>query len=353
MSATAGSGGLTLEQWLALNDTISAMVRAGLPLERCLMDVGTGRLSDVSRSIAIRLERGESLEQALEAEGDHVPPVYRAVVKAGARSGQLASALDGLTVYARHFVEMRRTLGLALVYPVLVILLAYVLFLGFLLFVLPRFLAVFESFRFSSHESLTVLDTLRRTAAYWAPVFPALLVLALLSWAWSGRARSFPRFGRCAPLAWVPGMRGMLRQVAASSFAELLAVLVEAGTPLPEAIELAARSTGDRGLSRAVEELARDLREGLPLKLPARRNGGFPAMLAWLMAYGARQGRLATALRHAAGTYRRRASLRAETIRTILPTLAMIVLGATITAVYALTLFLPFSNLLKQIAGDI
>jgi general secretion pathway protein F len=353
MSEPASSGALALEQWIALNDEIAAMVRAGLPLEPCLMGVGYGRLAVVGRSIAGRLEQGAGLDEALSAESAHVPPIYEAVVRAGVRAGRLSSALEGLAVYARNFVELRRLLGLALIYPIMVVMLAYALFLGFLLYVLPPFLATFDAFRFSAQPALGLLEWLRRTAPYWAPVFPGLLVLAVLWWLWTGRARAFPRLGHSTPLGWIPGVRGLLRQVAAANFAELLALLVEHQTPLPEAVDLAARATGDRRLTRAALALADDLRQGQSMPRARDVPAGVPGLLRWLLAYGNRQGHLAPALRNAAEMYHRRARLRAELIRTFLPTVAMLLVGASVTALYALTLFVPFSVLLRQFAKDI
>ena len=96
------AGSITIEQLFALNEEIRALVRAGVPLERGLHTAARdlrGRLGRITGALAGRLNRGESLVQALEAEKQVLPPLYRAVVEAGARSGQLPVALEGLTTY--------------------------------------------------------------------------------------------------------------------------------------------------------------------------------------------------------------------------------------------------------------
>ncbi len=349
-SAGRRSGDLSLDQWIALNDEITALVRAGLPLERGLASVAgdnRGRMGAMAQALAGRLDRGESLPEAIASEGDRLPPVYRGVVLAGVRSGRLGAALEGLATAARNHTELRRVLSLALIYPLIVVSVAYALFIGFLLFVLPRFVGTFASFRL---PGLTVLEGLGRigaTAAYWWPVGPVVLVMLLLWWAWSSRARAYPG-GGWTPVSWVPWMRGLLKQSAAASFADLAALLVEHDVPLPEAIELAGRAAGDKALGRASQTLAVGLRRGQGDlgQLPA----GFPPLLAWLMAYGNRQGMLAPALRHAGETYRRQAWLQAELLRTLLPIVLMIVIGGTAVFTYALLLFVPFSTLLNQLS---
>src|SRR3954469_24336539 len=131
---TAGGGAIGLEDLIALNDEIAALVRAGVPLERGLLDVGgdlRGRLRAIATALGERMSRGASLPQALEAEGERIPRVYRAVVEAGLRTGRLAVALEGLARFARGVAELRRVVGLALIYPLLVMVVAYTLFVGF------------------------------------------------------------------------------------------------------------------------------------------------------------------------------------------------------------------------------
>ena len=110
------AGSITVEQLSALNEEIRALVRAGVPLERGLItaarDLG-GRLGRITSALGTRLSRGESLVEALDAEKDVLPPLYRAVVEAGARSGQLPVALEGLAGYVRGYSEARSTIGLA------------------------------------------------------------------------------------------------------------------------------------------------------------------------------------------------------------------------------------------------
>ena len=138
-----GHGPVTLEHLIALNDEIVALTRSGMPLERGLLDLGSdlpGRLRAIALALGERMSRGESLPEALAASGAEVPPVYEAVVEAGLRSGRLPIALEGLSTFARGYLEARRSIGLALWYPLLVLTLAYGLFLFIVTTVIPRFL---------------------------------------------------------------------------------------------------------------------------------------------------------------------------------------------------------------------
>lgn len=365
----AGRGGLALEDLVALNDEIVALVRAGLPLEPGLTGARRdlrGRLGRVVGALADRLGRGEGLPEALAAEGAAIPPIYRAVVEAGLRSGRPAVALEGLAEYVRRYLETRRVLGLALIYPLLVALLAYALFLGFVLGVAPRFVAAFEGLRIPGREGVEALTRVGEWAPLWAPVVPVLLVALAAAWYGSGRAGAFSGGRWMGLVGWVPGFGGMLAQARTANFADLLALLLEGGLGLPEAVELAADATGDPALRRDARALAAAIRRGeSPATVLADggearggrrasraardRSSSFPPLLRWLLAVGERRGAIAPALRHAADVYRRRAVQRAEMIRTFLPTALVLGVGVSTVLLYALTLFVPFTSLLKSL----
>jgi type II secretory pathway component PulF len=142
-----------------------------------------------------------------------------------------------------------------------------------------------------------------------------------------------------------------VRDADAAVFAEIAAVLVERDVPLGEAAGLAARSTADPGLIAAAEALAAEVAGGVtgPEVVP----DGFPPLLRWMMTTGLRQGRLAPSLRHAADSYRARAMHRAELLRTFLPIVLTVGIGAIAVLVYGLLLFVPFTALLRQLGEPV
>ena len=345
-------GTLTLEQLVALNDEIAALARAGMPMERGLIVVGrdiSGRLSQTMVALGDRLSRGESLPQAIEAEGDRFPRLYRAVVEAGLKSGRLSVALEGLAGYARGYVEMRRALGLAFWYPMLVLLLANGLFVVLVTFVVPRFVAAFESLRVPMSGPLTLLSKLGPSAMVWGLVVPVVFILAILYWIWTGRAVSLQP-GHTRPiLRWVPWMNSMLIQSEAANFAGLLALLVEHGVPYPDAIKMAAEATGDRAIIRSGHDLSAAIALGASPDEAMQGGTAFPPLLRWLLAVGQRQGSLVVALRQMSALYRSRALHQAEKVRVLLPTLLLFVIGVSATLFYALTVFIPFTTLLREL----
>lgn len=340
---------LTIDELIALNEEIAALVRAGVPLERGLAGVARdvrGALGRVAGSLSRRMsEEGCSLTEALEAESASIPPLYRAVVEAGVRAGRLPAALEGLAGFAGGLRELRSAIGVALLYPAIVLVLADVLFVAFAVFLMPRMVAAYEALGIEGSGAARSLAGVGALSPYWGPVgLVAIVVLAGL-WARSGNALALKTgvFGRA------PGMRRLVEQARAALFADLLAMLVERGVPLPEALSLAVEATGDRRLRRAVDGAAEAIRAGDRPRIVD--TGALPPMLRWLIGGGPGVDDLPGALRHAASTYRRRALDRAELIRVLTPTLLLVVIGGSAALAYGLTLFVPFSRLLENLAA--
>lgn len=347
--AAAAPGAITIEQLIALNDEIVALVRAGVPLERGLVGLGRdlrGRLGLVSRLLGARLAQGESLPQAIAADGAYYPPIYRAVVEAGMKAGRLPVALEGLGRIARNYAETRRAIGLALFYPLLVLMLAYVLFLGFILLLAPQFMTAFGSFQLAPNAAVRWISGLGRYVVYWGPVVPVVVFTLLAWWLAAGRAGALQPGWSGRFVGMIPWMRKLVAATEAANFSDLLALLLEHQVPVPSAVRLAANASCDSAMRRSAEELAVASEQGRTLADAVRAPSTLPPMLRWLIAGGSKQGMLVPALRHAGETYRRRALNQAEMIRVLLPTFLMLGVGATATLVFGLALFVPFGSLL-------
>jgi type II secretory pathway component PulF len=344
-------GPITLDQLLALNDEIAALVRAGVPLERGLQVAGRdlrGRLGKVASALGQRLNRGESLSDALDSEKDSVPPLYRAVVQAGARSGRLAVALEGLAEYVRGYSDARAAIGLALWYPLLVLALAYALFVGLVSVAVPRYVSAFESLDVAVPAALRLLSKVGETVDYWWPVGPILLFILLIAWIRSGTAARF----QSPSWAWLrifPWMKSILANYETASFCELLALLLGHNVAYPTALVLAAESTGNRKLTHGAARLAEGITRGEPVAtaLATLDRRAFLPMLRWVLAVGQEQGSMVTSLHNLAATYRKRARFQAEKLSIFLPVILMIVVGASAALLYALALFIPLVDLLR------
>jgi type II secretory pathway component PulF len=354
MTRAPETGRMTLDELLALNEEIAALVRAGVPLEQGLAAVGSdmpGRLGPIASMLAERLERGEPLLQVLADQSVRLPPVYRAVLEAGLRAGRLPAAMECLAASLRRLADARRAILAAAMYPLLVVVLACGLFAFFCRQIAPRLLTTLHTFSAPGQGPLAFLASLGTSAGLWGLLIPAVLVgLAALWWYQSRRAVMLqPGWSRLC-FAWIPWLGRPLRTARAATFAEVLSLLMENRVPLPEGIVLAAEACGDRQLVPAARRFSEALQRG---ELPAADGAHIPPLLRWLMAANQRPDTLLPAMHGAAATYRRLAQYQTDVARLLLPMLLTVVIGGGVTLFYAASLFLPYTSLLRTLGGGI
>jgi len=338
---------MTLDDLIALNDEIAALVRAGVPLETGLAELGgdlPGRLGHYATVLAQRTARGESLAQAITSDAGELPSAYRAVVEAGVRAGRLPAALESVAASARRLVETYRVTAVTAVYPLLVVLVAWCGLLFFACVLAPSLAAMFLALDVPGQQFFAVLAQAGDSAWYWGPIVPAaLLLLVALGWWGGAEGRRAERF-----FAWAPWTGRMLRYSYTARFLEILALLVENKTPLPEATVLAGEASGDPRTLELARRMAATLQTGQTQ--PAPGGPAFPPLVNWLLLSADREGALLSALRHAAAVYHRRARHQSDLLRLFLPVFLTIAVGGSVTALYALMLFVPYTGMLRALA---
>jgi len=340
-------GSVSLDELIALNDEILALVRAGVPLELGLRQNAGGlsrRLTRLTTSVADQLSSGVDLAAAVQKADAGMPPIYQAILAAGLKSGRLDKALEGVTRAARHVAALRHLLLVAMVYPLIVFLLAYGLFIAVLLYVAPTLLMFAEG---KPGALLSILDSIRDSVSIWGPIVPLVVLAAWLAWLFqSSRALSIQRQGGIWNLR-LPLIHAMVRDAHYAMFAELLALLVEHEVPLDQSLLTAAMATADKKLARAAEETSQQVARGEKSGLIT--VAGLPTLVRWALSMGTR-GDLCRSLQSAAASYQQRVLRRADLLRIYLPAVLTIAIGGTATLVYALSVFTPFTQMLRQIA---
>jgi general secretion pathway protein F len=353
-SEAAGTGAaraVSLEDLIAVNDEIAALVRAGVPLARGLAGLSEdlpGRLGRITGALAERVGRGESLSTAMAAEPLTFPSVYRALVAAGLRSGRLAAVLEGLATSAQKLREVRQTMLLALLYPTIVVVLASSLAMFMFQKIMPNFSIVYHR---HLPVRLKVLDAIGGYVDVWGPIVAnGAIVLLAVWWYRSSRALILQTGRGSHLLKWMPGVRSVVANSQSAALAEILALLLEHGVPLGESITLAADTVGDSATRAAAQSLAIAVERGGVPTVDVYRSSGLAPLVHWLMIGGQNQRMLVPLVRHTAEVYRQRALRQADWLRFYLPALLTAGIGGTITLVYALSLFVPLTGMLKDLA---
>jgi general secretion pathway protein F len=350
---SAATSAIKLDQLIALNDEMAALARAGVPLEKGLISLGSdlpGSLGRIAGRLGQRLESGQDLTQAL-ADDASLPPAYRALVAAGIRSGRLAAAMEGMSTLIRRAAETRSVVAISLIYPLFLLAVAYGLFVFTLVNCFPVLVAAYKDFVPGS-KSLWLIDRLAQTAPQWAPWLPPAVAVLLVLW-WLRSRRAWHVEGRRgSERRWsserFPTIGHLLYAGRVATFADVLALLVEHDVPLDEAIALAADASGDRRLRESGRQLAEQVQRGERLS-GAPSSQGMPPVLGWLLVTFVNQTQLVIALRRAADSYRRRTRWMLHRLSVSLPFWLTTGIGGTAVVLYALSVFVPWCRILCEL----
>ncbi|MCA9121654.1 MAG: type II secretion system F family protein [Planctomycetaceae bacterium] len=344
---------ISLEQLIALNDEMAGLVRSGIPLESGLVRLGQdmpGRLGRLASFLGERTSAGESLDQILANNEDRFPPLWRAVVRAGLRSGRLSSALESMATTGRRVVEIRSAFGLAMVYPMIVVMLAFGSFVMLTTKLAPITLDAYEDLTVSSDPLLQWLVWLGSSARWWGIAVPVFVfVCVLLYWYRTSRA--------ALPASITSKHRGALfkslRDGRIAAFTEILALLIRQHVPLHEALELAGAASGDVQLAGSSKALAGRVERGEALKLDDDALIAFPPLLGWLIAVGGHPEQLAQTLAEMAQQYRERAERATNWLTLYLPIVITAAVGGSVVLLQALAVFRPICNLLFELGSPL
>ena len=267
------------------------------------------------------------------------------------RAGRLPAALESLAGAVRRTAETRRAVITALLYPVIVFSLIWTFMALFTSILAPL---INESLGKLSVPNVRIFQFLTNIGAWaylWGPLGVILIVLGFykIAYRWKQIA-SFGDERQWRRLKKIPWLGRMVTYTHYASFAELLAVLLEQETPLPDALRLAAGASGDSELLQSIAGVVEKIRSGRPI---AGDEGLkiLPPLLRWMLPAVSRTHLLLPALRRAATIYHEKADYYAGLLRIYVPLLLIVCVSGGLTLCYALALFIPYAGMLRALGG--
>jgi len=340
-----------------LNEQLLTITREKLPITSAIgeltQDVRNRRVKRVLEGIRRHVEAGHSLEDAFALHPESFSPVYTTLIRAGERAGNLAGVFGCLTGYSKRMAELKNQVQEALAYPLILVTAAGALLAGMLLWVVPMFGEIFMDFGGELPAPtwflLWVSDVVRDNAPYWGAacgvflVACVVLISSLLRTTSSGyvldtiKLRT-PAFGR------------LYAACSLERFCRTLGMLIEARVPVVESLDLAAATTGNAVLRRAVTSAALQVSSGSPLAEALRASGYFENLFCWLLGNAEHRGEVDQTLQVLAEDYESSVA-RVQKWILLLAGPVVTVLVAFLVGYIVVSLYLPIFTLGDVVSG--
>ncbi len=327
----------------------ATMVNAGLSLIRALTvleeQTDSDALRDVLGKVRADVERGTSLSAAMDRHPKVFSELFVAMIRAGEIGGVLDETLLRLADILEAQMRLRSKIRSAMAYPAVIGLLIVTVTTAMIVFVVPVFSDLYAELGNGASlplptKVLIMLSDL--ISGYWWLLITGLgaSIFGFRRWvrtetgrlSWDTIKLKFPVFGRLA------------HKTALSRFSRTLAVLSRTGVPILQAIDIVAETSGNRLVSKALDEVKESVRSGESLAAPLSRHDVFPPMVVQMMTVGEETGEIDAMLAKVADFYEREVEDTVSALTSLIEPLLIVVMGVTVGGIL-IALYLPIFNI--------
>jgi type IV pilus assembly protein PilC len=342
-----GVGGVTTKDILVFTRQFSVMIDAGLPLVQALEIIGTQADNPVFRktllAIKSKVESGSTLADALADHPKAFDELFVQLVRAGEIGGILDTILQRLGAYIEKNEKLKRRVKGAMVYPAIVLTVAVGVVGVLLAFVVPTFEKMFKDMGGAlpgpTQFLVDVSNGMRSNALVILGVPIAAFVAFKLATrkgkgleAWHAFILKLPLFG---PL---------IRKVAVARFTRTFGTMLSSGVPILDALEIVAKSAGNRTVEKAILYVRAKISEGKNIAGPLADTQVFPPMVVQMIGVGEATGAMDVMLSKIADFYDDEVDVAVAALTSMLEPLMMVFLGGTV-GFFMIAMYLPIFNI--------
>lgn len=336
-------GGVKIDDLVVFSRQLATMVSAGLPIVQSLdilsEQIEKKQLKTVVSLVKKDVETGASLSEAMAKHPKVFSDLFINMVSAGETSGMLDEILDRVAAYLEATSRLMKKISSALVYPIVVIVMAFVITLFMLIKVVPTFKGIFSGLGGELPTPTLILmkisDTLRQ---YFPIVFGIIVGISIVVARYihtpGGRLR-FDFF-----ILKIPLVGKLVRKMAISRFARTLSTLTKSGVPILSALEIVGKTSGNKVIEVAVHNVRDSIKEGESIAAPLAKAGVFPPLVVRMISVGEQTGSLEEMLSKISDFYDMDVTTSVEALTSLIEPLVMIFLGLVIGSI-VVALYMP------------
>jgi len=325
------------------------LLRSGVPLVRSIDTIARAssnpRLAAVMRKVGEGVSGGKELAVAMTEQGRVFAPLHVAMVRAGEKAGFLEDVLANLAGFIERLDELQSKIRGAMIYPIILSVVAMSVTVGMLVWFVPRFKTLFGQRELPAPTRImfAISDTLLQG---W-PVILAGLAAAVIGAAMFLRSSA----GRMMWERWrlrVPVIGTVIRTVSITRFCRILGTMMANGVPILQALAISKDATGSVVLAEHIDKAAESVRGGQTLTAPLRACGLFPPQVLEMIAVAEESNQLDKVLVEIAETVERRTNRQVDQAVQLIEPVVLVLMAITIGTL-ALGLLYPILTMAQSI----
>ena len=327
---------------------LATMLKSGVPLLQAFDIVARGspnpRLTRMLTDIRSDVETGTSLSAAFRKHPLQFDALYCNLVEAGEAAGILEQLLDRLATYQEKTMELKNKIKSALIYPIAVLVVAFVVVAVIMIFVIPSFKQIFTSFGADlPTPTLLVIAMSEFFVSYWWLIFGSIfgaVYFFIESW------RRSPKMQLVMDRLFlkVPVFGDLIHKATVARWTRTLSTMFAAGVPLVEALDSVGGASGNAVFAIATEQIQRDVATGAALTSSMQSTGIFPNMVLQMASIGEESGSLDHMLAKCAEFYEDEVDEMVKGLSSLMEPFIIVILGVLIGGI-VVSMYLPIFKL--------
>ncbi|MBK6006979.1 type II secretion system F family protein [Ramlibacter ginsenosidimutans] len=327
---------------------LATMMKAGVPLLQSFDIVGRGNanasVTKLLNDIRTDVETGTSLSAAFRKYPMYFDNLYCNLVEAGEAAGILESLLDRLAVYMEKTEAIKSKIKSALMYPIAVLVVAFVVVSVIMIFVIPAFKEVFTSFGADlPAPTLFVIAVSEIFVKWWWLIFGGIggtLYFFMQAWKRNERVQQFmDRLMLKLPL-----FGNLVYKSVIARWTRTLATMFAAGVPLVEALDSVGGASGNSVYAMATQKIQQEVSTGTSLTAAMTNANVFPSMVLQMCAIGEESGSIDHMLGKAADFYEAEVDDMVAGLSSLMEPIIIVILGTIIGGI-VVSMYLPIFKL--------
>lgn len=326
---------------------MATLLRAGIPmidsLSALIDQTENPKLARIMTEVRRAVNEGSSLAGAMAEHPDVFSKLYTNMIRAGETSGKLDVVCARLAVFTEKEVELKSKVMGALLYPIIMMVLAFGIVLMLLVFLVPKMAELFDMLDTQIPPMTRAMLTLSRilTGWWWAILLGMGLVVFLVRHyiktdagleKWDALKLKLPVFGK------------LTRMISVARFSRTLGTLLNSGVPVLSAMGIVKNIITNSVLNKVIDEARDAIKEGESISAPLKRSGQFPPMVTYMIAIGEKSGHLEEMLNNVADAYETEVETKIAALTSLLTPIIIVFMGVVV-AVLALSFLQPIMEM--------
>jgi len=350
---TFGSGKVKVKEIAVFFRQFSVMIDAGLPLVQCLEILAANQENQTFQKtltgVRMTVEGGSTLANAMRQFPKIFDDLTTNMIEAGETGGILDIILQRLATYVEKAVKLKAAVKSALIYPVSVVSLAFLIVAALLKWVVPIFANLFAGLNVSLPLPTRIVIGLSGFVGqfWWFFIFGiGALIFGLKQMRKNPQASYYMDYA----LLKMPIIGILLRKIAVARFTRTLGTLITSGVPILEGLAITARTSGNKVLEEALMKVRKAIEEGRTIVDPLRESGVFPNMVTQMIGVGEATGAMDSMLQKIADFYEDEVDAATKDMLAMLEPVIIGLLGVMIGGI-VISLYMPLFSMIAKLSG--